>query len=101
MKTKEDIENKIIELQEYLKEHHNSSRELAVKYLKAILNSTPEEIEKYYNYIDKKVSPVKTFEQRKILKEKAEEFYNKNLKGKIEIQKNILNYSNNMTKCNQ
>ena len=87
MKTAEQINNVLKRIPEYQNRHFSHTFENALSILPTVLVSTEEEIIKYYNYLCEKVGPVYLVDDREILKEKQEDFYNKNLKGKSRTSK--------------
>lgn len=84
MRTEKEIKDKIANKEEYLENHYSSSITDEIMILKALLESTDEEKEKYYKYVLEKVEPYYTYVQRKEAEDKADEFFTKNIKGKKE-----------------
>lgn len=84
MRTDKEIKDKIKDNERYLQNHYSTSRTLETQMLKALLESTDEEKEKYYKYVLEKVEPYYTYVQREEAENKADEFFAKNIRGKKE-----------------
>lgn len=87
MKTQEQINKVMEDINEYLKDHYYHMYEVALEVLPAVLTSTTEEIGKYHKYLCKSIGPYYLGEDRKRLQKEQEDFYNKNLKGKSRYTK--------------
>lgn len=86
MKTRAEIEGKLKELKEYLSECESrcvtsTSAKWQIKFLEGVLNEL-DRVPEVWAYIKGKVGPFYYAEDRKILKEKQDEFYQKNMRGK-------------------
>ena len=87
MRTEKEIKDKIASKEEYLQNHYSSFITNEVIMLKALLESTDEEKERYYKYVLEKVEPYYTYVQRKNAEDKADKFFTKNIRGKKESPK--------------
>lgn len=92
MKTVTEINNKIRKIQRYLDECElkgvcSTGCEISLHYLKCILESSEDEVARWWISIKEKVAPYFYYDQRKELKNKQEEFYRRNISGRSRTSK--------------